>query len=64
MNEGCNDVEIEPKLQPLQGESFANNSTTTEYDARLDIKANGKLSTPMPKHREICIKTHTNITKR
>ena len=40
MNEVCHDVEIEPKLQPLQGESFVNNSTTTEDEARLDIKAN------------------------
>ena len=40
MNEVCHDVEVEPKLQPLQGESFVNNSTTTEDDARLDIKAN------------------------
>ena len=41
MNEVCHDVEIEPKPQPLQGESFVNNSTTTEDEARLDIKANG-----------------------
>ena len=41
MNEVCHDVEIEPKLQPLQGKSFVNNSTTTEDEARLDIKANG-----------------------
>ena len=41
MNEVDHDVEIEPKLQPLQGESFVNNSTTTEDESRLDIKANG-----------------------
>ena len=41
MNEVCHDVEIEPKLQPLKGQSFVNNSTTTEDDARLEIKANG-----------------------
>ena len=40
MNEVCHDVEIEPKLKPLQGESLVNNSTTTD-EARLDIKANG-----------------------
>ena len=40
MNEVCHDVEIEPKRQPLQGESFVNNSTTTEDEARLEIKAN------------------------
>ena len=39
-NEVCHDVEIEPKLQPLQGEIFVNNSTTTEDEAQLDIKAN------------------------
>ena len=33
MNEVSHDVEIEPKLQPLQGESFVINSTTTENEA-------------------------------
>ena len=33
MNEVWHDVEIEPKLQLLQGESFVNNSTTTEDEA-------------------------------
>ena len=37
----CFDVELEPKLQPLEGESFDNRTTTTEDEARLDIKANG-----------------------
>ena len=37
----CFDVEIEPKLQSLQGESFVNNSTTIDEDARVDVKANG-----------------------
>ena len=37
MNEVYHDVEIEP----LQGDSFDNNSTTTEDEARLDIKSNG-----------------------
>ena len=41
MSEFCFDVEIEPKLQPLQGERFVNSSTTTDEDARLDVKANG-----------------------
>ena len=41
MSEVCFDVEIEPKLQLLQGERFVNNSTITDEDARLDIKANG-----------------------
>ena len=34
-------VEIEPKLQPLEGETFDNKSTSTEDEARLNIKANG-----------------------
>ena len=37
----CHDFEIEPHLQPLQEESFALKSTTTDGDARLDTKANG-----------------------
>ena len=41
LDEVCHDVEIEPKLQSLEGESFHNKTTTTEDDARLDIKANG-----------------------
>ena len=41
LDEVCDNVEIEPCLQPLQGETFANRSTTTDDDARLDIKANG-----------------------
>ena len=40
MKEVCFDVEIEPKLQPL-GESFHYKTTTTDDEARLDIKANG-----------------------
>ena len=38
MKEVCFDVEIEPKLQPLEGESFVHKTTTTEDEARLDIK--------------------------
>ena len=30
---------MEPKLQPLQGESFFHETTTTENEARLDIEA-------------------------
>ena len=41
MKEVCYDVEIEPKLQPLESESFVHKTTTTEDEARLDIKANG-----------------------
>ena len=41
MAETCNDVQIEPLLQPLDEETFPNTSTTTDSDARLDIKASG-----------------------
>ena len=33
-------VLFDPRLQSLEGESFHNRTTTTEDDARLDIKAN------------------------
>ena len=39
----CKHVEIEPKLQPLESETFDNKSTSTEDEARLDIKANEPL---------------------
>ena len=41
MDDVCHDVQIEPKLQSLDGEIFSSNSTTTDDDAGLDIKANG-----------------------
>ena len=41
MEDVCRRVQIEPKLQSLDGEIFSSNSTTTDDDARLDIKANG-----------------------
>ena len=41
MDDVCHDVQIEPKLQSLDGEIFSSNSTTTDDDARLEIKANG-----------------------
>ena len=41
----CFDVELKPKLQRLEGESFDNKTTTTEDEARFDIKANGLLET-------------------
>ena len=41
MDDVCHDVQIEPKLQSLDGEIFSSNSPTTDNDARLDIKANG-----------------------
>ena len=41
MDDVCQDVQIEPKLQSLDEEIFSSNSTTTDDDARLDIKENG-----------------------
>ena len=38
MNEVCHDVEIEPKLQPMQCQSLVNNSTTTEDEHDLTLK--------------------------
>ena len=40
-NEVCDDVEVEPCLQCLLGETFAKRTTTIGDDARLDVKANG-----------------------
>ena len=41
MDDVCHDVQIEPKLHSPDGEIFSSNSTTTDDDVRLDIKANG-----------------------
>ena len=41
MKEVCNDVSIEPRLQPLTGESIRYESSNRANYARLDIKANG-----------------------
>ena len=37
----CNNVEIEPRLQPLENERFHLRSAVTSSEARLDIKAGG-----------------------
>ena len=41
LSDVSHDVEIEPHLQPLQGETVTLKSTTTVDDVRLDIQANG-----------------------
>ena len=41
MSEVWFDVEIKPNFQSLQGGIFVNNSTTTDEDALLEVKANG-----------------------
>ena len=43
LSEVCNDVCIEPTLQPLSGETFNGASAIIEDGARLDIAANGFL---------------------
>ena len=41
MKEIYNDVKIEPRLQPLTGESFHRSVTNTDPDARADIRVRG-----------------------
>ena len=41
LTEVCHDVQIEPCLQPLTGESLAGASSNTSDGARLDIAVNG-----------------------
>ena len=41
MTEVCHDVQIEPCLQPLTGESLVGASSNTSDGARLDIAVNG-----------------------
>ncbi len=41
MKEIHNDVEVEPKLQPLTGESFRHSTANTDPDARADIRVRG-----------------------
>ena len=41
MKEVHNDVEVEPKLQPVLGESFRYRTANTDPDARADIRVQG-----------------------
>jgi hypothetical protein len=41
MSEVCKDVQWEPQLLPLRGETFDLCSTNTAAEARLDISARG-----------------------
>ena len=41
LNEICHDVEVEPCLTPLSGESFQHKTSNTSDDARGDISARG-----------------------
>ncbi len=37
LSEVCRDVEVEPKLQPVTGETMALRSANTDDNARLDV---------------------------
>ena len=39
LNQVCDDVEVEPCLQTLQGETFANRTTTTDDDSISELVA-------------------------
>ena len=41
LKEVCSDVEIEARLQPLDGESLAGCSANTEQEACLDVSMRG-----------------------
>ena len=41
LKEVHNDVEVEPKLQPLSGESFQLRTANSNPDARADIRVRG-----------------------
>ena len=41
LTEVCHDVCVEPRLQPLSGETLSTRSATTEDNARLDVAASG-----------------------
>ena len=41
LTEVCHNMTIEPKLQPLDGESFQYRSANTDPEARLDVRARG-----------------------
>ena len=41
MSEVCNNVSVEPHLQPLSGEALCFKTANSDSNARLDIAANG-----------------------
>ena len=46
----CNDVEIEPQLQPLSGEHLHHRTAIRDESARLDVKARGFWGGRFPTH--------------
>ena len=41
LTEVCHEVQVEPTLQPISGESFDYATLNTEYEAHLDVSMNG-----------------------
>ena len=41
LTEVCKDVDIEPQLLPVMGETFENRTANTSNEARVDIKSRG-----------------------
>ena len=41
LTEVCKDVDIEPQLLPIMGETFSNRTANTSDEARVDIKLRG-----------------------
>ena len=54
----CYDVQVEPQLQPLNGEQVSNGSVTGD-EARLDIRARGFWRSGQSAFFDICV-TNTN----
>ena len=55
----CKNVEVEPRLQPLDNERFDLRTTTTSPKARLDIKAGGFWSRGVTEFFDVRV-THVN----
>ena len=55
----CNNVEVEPQLQPLDNEQFNLRSTVTSPEARLDMKAGGFWSRGVTAFFDVRV-THVN----
>ncbi|CAH3155905.1 unnamed protein product [Pocillopora meandrina] len=59
INKVCNNVEIEPRLQPLDNERLHLRSAVTSSEARLDIKAGGFWSRGVSAFFDVRV-THVN----
>ncbi|KXJ09655.1 hypothetical protein AC249_AIPGENE11458 [Exaiptasia diaphana] len=59
LNKVCNNVEVQPRLIPLDNEHFVLQSTNTSQEARLDLKAGGFWSKGVTAFFDVGI-THVN----